>query len=238
MELKPVEFLVGSNAFGRYCVPAASRHRKAARKILSGEVYEPETIAFMASNCGSGDIVHAGTYFGDFLPALSHALQSEGLIWGFEPSRENFCCASMTIELNRLQNVRLMNAALGTKPSTMPLGVRAADGLALGGGSRLAHEREVGVDYEEATIVVLDDVVPRERRISILQLDVEFFEQEALAGALSVIRRSLPIIILETVPSDEIWFRDNILALGYGFCRKVHRNSIFAPAGTQLTFPT
>ncbi|HEY1638829.1 MAG TPA: FkbM family methyltransferase [Rhizomicrobium sp.] len=237
MNRGPAEYLLGANRYGKYCVPPASEHRRAVAAILAGKVYERRTIRFMIEHCAAGDIVHAGTYFGDFLPALSVALHPQALIWAFEPNCENFCCAKNTIEMNGLENVRLMNAGLGAKPDTMLLQVRDADGALRGGSSRLVRTREPGAEHEEVRIVAVDDIIPADRAISILQLDVEDFEQEALTGALSTVRRCLPVMILENLPRDEAWFQQNILSLGYAFRGKVHANSIFAPIGIPLALP-
>ena len=231
------KYLWGENRYGKYCVPRSSEHRKAVAAILAGKVYERRTIRFMMAHCGAGDIVHAGTYFGDFLPALSSALHPQALIWAFEPNSENFTCATKTIALNRLENVRLENSGLGARPERMLLHIRDADGKLRGGSSQLVRVCEPNAAHEEVSIVRADDVVPSDRKISILQLDVEGFEQEALTGALGIIRRCLPVMILENLPRDKEWFQRNILALGYGFRGKVHANSIFAPAETPLELP-
>lgn len=35
--------------------------------ILSGKVWEPDTIEFILDHSHGGDIIHAGTYFDDFI---------------------------------------------------------------------------------------------------------------------------------------------------------------------------
>jgi len=221
------DHIIAANEYGRYCVPALSRNRPAVRAILAGRVWEPETIAFMAANCGAGDIIHAGTYFGDFLPALSRALDPDAHLWAFEPSAENFECAQKTVALNGLGNITLMNAGLGARAETLPLRIGDPERPARGGSSCIDAARVPGFVYQEAQVVALDDIVPRDRNVSILQLDVEYFEQQALAGSLATIRRSCPVIILENLPADESWFTDNIIALGYRAAQKVHRNTVF-----------
>ena len=64
--LTSLKCFVSYNKYGGYCVPESSRFRPAALAILSNDIYEPKTIEFMMSNCADGDIIHAGTYFGDF----------------------------------------------------------------------------------------------------------------------------------------------------------------------------
>jgi FkbM family methyltransferase len=218
--------------YGGYCVPESSRHRPAAQKILSNGVYEPETIRFIRANCGAGDIVHAGTYFGDFLPALSKALAPEARIWAFEPNTENYRCARITVEINGLKNVVLANSGLGARAERMQIMTVDQNGHALGGASRLVPDVPEGMAHTQSVqVVTVDEVVGPDRNVSILQLDVEGHEKEALAGALKTIRRCLPIIILETLPESILlrsaWFAENVLGLGYRPFGKVHGNVIY-----------
>jgi FkbM family methyltransferase len=228
---------IASNQYGRYCVPESSSLRPAAALILQGRVWEPKTIAFMRENCGAGDVVHAGTYYGDFLPAISSALARSARLWAFEPSRENFACAEETIRLNGLNNVTLLNAALGDCAGTGKLWVGSPAMPFKGGTARVVDHQKAGSFYEDAQIARVDDIIPVGRAVSILQLDVEGYEQHALSGALETIRRCRPILILEHLPQDRNWFAANILALGYFMSGKLHANFIVAPSD-NATSPT
>ncbi len=222
------------NRYGGYCVPDSSAHRPAARRILASDVYEPDTIEYLRANCGRGDIVHAGTYFGDFLPALSSAVDEEALVWAFEPNRENYRCARVTLELNGIGNVRLRNAGLGSRSERRPFRVRDEFGRSLGGASRLSEVeqgREPGTELVE--LVAIDDVVSEDRHVSLLQLDVEGHEREALIGALGLVERCRPVLVLEDFPGSGLfegdWFASSILSLGYRRERRLHGNAVFAP---------
>ena len=184
LAVRPLKCFIAANAHGTYCVPAASRHRPAARAILEGRVWEAETLACLTAHCGAGDIVHAGTYFGDFLPALSRAMAPGARVWAFEPSRENFRCAEITVKLNGIENIALIQAALGAGPADAVLCTGEAGGPAAGGSSAIASEMEDGLVYETVRVAALDEIVPTDREVSIIQLDVEKYEQQALAGAL------------------------------------------------------
>src|SRR5579864_7079326 len=105
---------VAYNQYGGFCVPRSSQHRPAVQSILSGKVWEPETIEYLVKNAPRGDIVHAGTFFGDFLPALSRCRTEAERVWAFEPNAENFRCAQITIIINRLANVQISNVGLGS----------------------------------------------------------------------------------------------------------------------------
>jgi len=226
---------IASNRHGTYCVPASAAARPAARAVLRGKVYEPETLAFMAANCGPYDIVHAGTFFGDFLPALSRAVDPGALIWAFEPNEESFRCAEVTSLLNQISNVRMHNAGLGAATSSSFLMTTDARGRALGGASRIVADAPAteGAGVESVDIVAIDDIVPADRTVGILQLDVEGYEQHALTGAFDTIRRCRPILVLEQQPShaflDGEWFADNVLSLGYELAGTAHLNRIYRP---------
>jgi FkbM family methyltransferase len=228
---KTLDCCVAYTENGGFCVPLSSRHRPAARKILEGLVYEPETIEFLAKNCGEGDVVHAGTYFGDFLPALSRSCAPGALVWAFEPNPENYRCALVTCIINDLGNVRLTNAGLGEQQATMMMMTRDAEGRGLGGASHLVEQLEddVPVTHETVDIVAVDDVVPVDREVSIIQLDVEGHEKQALLGALKTIERCLPVIVLETVPEDA-WLAENVARFGYSVDRNIHGNTVLVPS--------
>jgi FkbM family methyltransferase len=226
---------IAYNKYGRYYVPLSSDHRPAAQTILAGEVWEPSTIDFLTSNCKTGDIVHAGTYFGDFLPALSHSCGVGAKVWAFEPNPENYRCALGTVAINGLENVELHNAGVGARRGSLAMVVSDGSGKSLGGLSRVVGKSDErnGEGFVNVDIVTIDEMISSERTVSIIQLDVEGFEKEALTGALMTIRRCKPIIVLEQLP-EESWFSKNIMSLGYQIVgvagEKSHNNTILRAA--------
>ena len=221
---------IAYNKYGGYCLPWSSVHRPAAQTILSGEVWEPKTIEIITKNCGTGDIIHAGTYFGDFLPAISRACSSHAKVWAFEPHPENYRCSVITININRLDNVEIANAGLGFREGSMSMLITDRIGRALGGGSKLIKSDSQSQGQSvRVKVLRIDDVISSDRNISIIQLDVEGFEQQALAGAMETIRRCKPMLILESLP-DEDWLSANLFTLGYKVKGKVHINSVLSVA--------
>lgn len=217
------------NKYGGYCVPLSSRHSPAANRVMSNYVHEPKTIEFILSNCGDGDVIHAGTYFGDFLPALSKGVSPSAKIWAFEPNKEHFKCAKITLEINNVANVNLINAGLGSTKGDLFVQTADLNGRALGGSSKITlAESNV---TETVHIVAIDDIVGQERSISVIHLDVEGYEKEALIGALRTIERCSPILILEILPDSNLiesnWFSECILKIGYRKINEVYKNSIF-----------
>ncbi|MEH2540893.1 FkbM family methyltransferase [Bradyrhizobium sp. AZCC 1577] len=225
---------IAYNALGGYCVPLSSRHRYAAQVILRGNVYESHTIDFIVQNAKDGDVVHAGAFFGDFLPALSRACAPLRKVWAFEPDPENYRCALITTLINDLQNVSLMNAGLGDTRGVAKLVTHDEAGKSLGELShiQLHHPSPRPVEAVTVEMVTIDETIPADRKVSILHLDVEGFEQQVLTGALTTIRRNRPFLILEDVPSED-WFAKNLSPLGYRVDRRIHHNTLLVPDRTS-----
>lgn len=234
-KLNVLDCKVSYNKYGGYCVPSSSYQRPAAKAVLSGKVYEPDTLEYMRSRCGSLDIVHAGAFFGDFLPALASVVSADSIVWAFEPNRENYRCAKITADINDLKNVRLVHAGLGCQRDTLRIQTTDASGRSLGGGSRIKSEADYACESESVNIVTIDEIIPSNRNVGILQLDVEGYEKEALIGAIRTIKRCLPVILIENLPESTLleseWFDETILSLGYKARGRLHRNVVFSCQG-------
>ena len=232
-----LECVIAYNALGAYCLPTPSIHRPAAQRVMAGEVWEPKTIQLVCRNLGAGDAIHAGTYFGDFLPAFSRACAPGAVVWAFEPNSENFRCAEITLKINGLTNVTLANAALASGPGVGTVLTTDAHGRAKGGASRVvnATDASAGSGVQPVALVTVDDVVPDDRNVSVIQLDVEGNEQAVLSGAVRTIARCRPLLVLETGP-DDAWSAAHLHPLGYRSLGKVHRNVVLACTGSGELF--
>jgi FkbM family methyltransferase len=213
---------IAYNKFGGYCIPLSSYHRVTAQKILYGEIHERETVEYIMNHCQGGDIVHAGAYFGDSLPAFSQACIPHK-VWAFEPNPENYRCASITMLINNLKNVELVNGGLGAKQDNLELIIENSERIPLGGGSYIGKSNKNSQKSILVPIYTLDNFIPKDRKISILHLDVEGYEVLALEGAMFHIKKSKPILILETFPEQE-WLTNNLFPLGYKYVGGVCRN--------------
>lgn len=227
MKQPPLECIFAKNEYGTYCLPQSSSHRPAAQHVINGNVWEPDTIKFIRDNCGEGTVFHAGTYFGDFLPALNVC----GKVLAYEPSRENYRCAEITIKMNGLNNVKLSRKGLGEKHASGHVQTYNQNDVALGGTSRIIHE--TNDMSEEVVISTIDherDLFGAWGDISIIQLDIEGYEENALKGAQRTLRLQKPILILEIWnPSvlETDFFKEYIFEeLGYVQDGNLHDNVV------------
>lgn len=107
------------------------------------------------------------------------------------------------------------------------------NGQARGGASKIINpgEENISSGIEKVEIVTIDETVPADREVKIIQLDVEGYEKQALNGALKTIRRCLPIIVVEVLSDSRLlgseWFAETILALGYEKTGSIHGNIVF-----------
>jgi FkbM family methyltransferase len=137
----------------------------------------------------------------------------------------------MTVDRNAIHDrVKLTNAALGSADERVMLSVVDDSGRSLGGGSHISSDGK-----ESVAQIALDALIPRGRYISILQLDVEGYEEHALRGAEQSIRRDTPILILETVPLSN-WFDKLVKDCKYDLAQRVAKNSVFV--ATPLRVPS
>lgn len=192
-----------------YFVPAYAINRPACQAILSGHYYEPLTHRLIQDllNARTGDLIHAGTFFGDMLPSFSHSCA--GTVYAFEPVLENYVLAKLSIEENDLDNVLIFNAGLGSELSAIRIDTGGEMGAHYGGGSRIA---EAG----QRTLMMTIDSLGLQS-VSVLQLDVEGSELEALRGGVRTIKGSEPTILIE----------DNL-----GNCEPFLRSLSYVPVGS------
>lgn len=231
----PQQCIIAENCYGLYCVPLRSMKRPASVEIINGRVWEQETISMICktAQAGGGDVIHAGAFFGDFLPAISRVLAPSAKLWAFEPNSENFQTAQITCRLNELRNVELQPCGLSDRSDYREM--RIGQGQTwFGGGSHILSREATSEEHTERIAVEpIDGVVPPDRHISVLQLDVEGHEVFALAGAHHTIRRSHPLIILETLP--EKWVQANLAPLGYQLVGRCDSNHILSVGKASST---
>ena len=122
-------------------------------------------------------------------------------------------------------HVNLRNAALSEFAGQAHLLVREA--TALGGLSRI-----IGANTSETVpigVVLIDQVIPDTAAITILHLDVEQHEAQAIVGARNTIARCQPRLILETVPQPETAAGQLLRSFNYRAVGKLSSNTLLAP---------
>jgi len=172
-----------------YFIPQASIDRPACQAFLSGRYYEPKTHQLIRRiyDCIPGDLVHAGTFFGDMIPSFSNSIGPEGKLYCFEPVLESYILAKKCIETNECNNVILTNCGVSDKINSLRI---QTGGGKLGGGSSI---RKDGDRYITTMTIDMFEI----ENLACIQLDVEGHELNALKGARKTILRCNPLILIE-----------------------------------------
>lgn len=220
------------NAHGQYYVPL-NHNRPAVNAIKSGEVYELKTLQFIEKIYKKGtSVVHAGTYFGDMLSFFSH-LVGDQKVFAFEPVKLNHRCASKNIDLNNLKNVNLFNMGLSEKSSQLTMRVVNRYGQPCGGSSHIIAKdvnRQSQERFEEITAISLDDVLEGySDEISLIHLDVEGHEINALKGAKKTIEAYQPVLIVEVWDGKSNDISKYMEEINYKKIKTVGGNAVYAP---------
>jgi FkbM family methyltransferase len=202
----------GKNKYGVYSIPKEIAYTYNAQTILDGDVHEDTTIDYIRSI--GGNIIHAGSGFGDFLPALKNCDK----VWAFEPNKLMYESSLDTISLNKLDNVNIFPYAIGEYDGECVLKHIDESGLEMGPRSEIG---DVGYGVE---MVKLDSIIPKDCKISLIHLDLEGYEFEALMGSKEIIERDKPIIVLE-IDSRAVNYNNFMLSLNYVTHKQLIYNS-------------
>jgi FkbM family methyltransferase len=140
------------------------------------EIYEPEVWHSLMAEVTAGDVVaDVGVYVGLYSVALAQHVGPEGRVVAFEPDPSNCETARQHVLLNGVgDRVEFVQAAVGAK----------AGRVAFGGGADTGHVLASTSDDHARTVacVTLDDAFAQ-RRLDILKVDVEGYEEMVLQGA-------------------------------------------------------
>eukprot|EP00931_Biecheleriopsis_adriatica_P115563 TRINITY_DN91348_c0_g1_i1.p1 TRINITY_DN91348_c0_g1~~TRINITY_DN91348_c0_g1_i1.p1 ORF type:complete len:317 (+),score=66.92 TRINITY_DN91348_c0_g1_i1:49-999(+) len=204
-----------------YCVPKVKK--PATDCIRSGQVFEKDTHTwiekYVKDMSRSGDVVTMGLFFGDFLPHMSNLVGDGQRVWGLEPNPSNFKHARGTIWENSIKNAWIANAGGDDSDGFFDMCLETK-GAPCGG--------QCSVEQADCTLsatiptVTLDRLIPEDRCVNLIHLDVEGFEEHVLAGAERVIQQWKPIVVLENGDRDPL--KNFMTEMGYKMVKHVDAN--------------
>jgi len=214
-----------------YFVPDYAAHRPVARTILNRRYVEPalHTLVRRVMARRPGNVVHAGTFFGDMLP--SFARKTPGLVYAFEPVVENYLLARAVVDANDLDNVVLLHAGLGAQLGLATIGTSRGE-RHLGGGSRVVTGPAASKFLsQKASMLSLDQLSVE--NLSLIQLDIEGYELQALRGAARTISAQQPVIVIEDNKKN---CGELLTRLGYVHVAQIERDHVYVPEALTADF--
>ena len=238
------KYIIAKNKYGTFVVPKNTAMKSGSFELVDGNVHEQETINVINGIRGDGVVVHAGAFIGDMLPAISGKGKR---VFACEPGEDFFYCAQKVMEINYPtgdHNTTLIKKGLGREPSSARLMTMTDNNeVSEGGCSRIVEQVRDSDMYrtEVIELTTIDAMLPAYHNVTVIHLDIEGFEEEALRGAINTLRTSRPVLILElasTMRMKSPFYMDVIFGeLDYEDYGQVHGwNRILKPRDMEWTY--
>lgn len=161
----------------------------------------------------SGVFVDVGAHIGRYTVLVAKRLGSRGKVLAFEPNPETFKALQRNVRLNALDNVLLLNFALGDENTTMNLHIDTVND----GATSLVRDTGPVV---EVPVRRLDDVLAEQgidpKDVFLMKVDVEGAEPLVFKGAQRLLREGSPVIVFEALTGEKLQECKEILeSFGY-----------------------
>jgi FkbM family methyltransferase len=170
---------------------------------LYGE-FSPDETDFLSRLVGPGSLVlDGGANIGALTVPLARQVGPLGHVWAIEPQRLTYQVLCGNLALNSLTNVTALHGALGKAGGGLTLpALDLTQPQNVGGVSVKGH-----AEGEKVRTYAIDDLdLPG---LTLLKLDVEGMERDALAGARDTIEAYQPILYVENDREEQ---RDALIA--------------------------
>ncbi len=148
----------------------------------------------------NGVFVDIGANIGLFSLYVSRKLPKVQ-VFSFEPNSKVRHCLEQTKKYNQLENLTIFSHAIGKKKSTGKL----FKSIHNDGGHSLNpdYEQIDGDEFENVTIRPLSrELFSTHKKINVIKIDVEGAEQAVLEGAIDIIKKDRPMLLIEIFNQD------------------------------------
>ena len=164
--------------------------------IILSDSFEPWMWKHLQVSDG-GTFVDVGAHVGKYTVQVAKH-HPESMVIALEPNPENFRALEKNVKENRLSNVKLYNLAAWNRKCILKLYTGDK-------GGHHSVKREFGRGYDIVQATTLDDIVRDAgvERVDVVKVDVEGAEAEVVEGALEIIRRHHPKLVIEIFDSPE-----------------------------------
>ncbi len=137
-------------------------------------------------------VIDVGANIGTHTIPLAKKVTEAGLVLAFEPQRQVFGYLAANVSLNNLLHVVTYQQALGSSPGQVRIPLRDPRLEFNFGGVNV----EAAQDGESVDVLELDNL--NIERCKLIKIDVEGMERKVIEGAQGTIRRSRPVLFVET----------------------------------------
>lgn len=159
-------------------------------------LFEPAETRLVASILQPGDVfIDIGAHIGWFTTLAARRVGPDGQVVACEPYPSNAAALRANVALNRADNVRVVELAMGSQAGTLSL---ASVGGESGGVTALDWAHDGRIDVPMTT---LDAIAAGVNNIALIKLDVEGWEPRVLGGAVDALSRTRHVLMEINGPS-------------------------------------
>lgn len=200
-----------------------------ARERLYSLIHRDDTVFDVGANIGETTLNFA------------RLVGPGGQVYSFEPDPYNYERAGNNISLNDFSNITL--AQVGIAEEEKEVRLFKVDPHNLGMNRILPEESSSGFDSALIRCRTLDSVVQEEHvsRVSLIKMDIEGYEMNALRGARDTLERFSPVLFIE-VGDSKLRENGSSAAELIRFLLEMGYRVFFAPNGQEIddtfAFPT
>ncbi|MEP7272579.1 MAG: FkbM family methyltransferase [Acidobacteriota bacterium] len=183
--------------------------------------YEPETVPLFFRLASEAKVIlDVGAYVG-FFTLLAALASPDGRVFAFEPLRAIHKRLDRNVQLNGLNNVTLIQAAVGGEDGSAEF-FHVDVGLPTS--SSLSYQFMQDADHltsSKVPVLTLDSFVSRHglAKVDLLKIDTESTELEVLRGGRAMLGRDRPTIFCEVLEESgcQTALEELLAPLGYAF---------------------
>lgn len=165
--------------------------------VVSGHPYEPGISAVFNRYIKPGmTVVDIGANIGALTMLLASLVGPSGLVVAVEPNPENIRLLEASRRINQFEQVLVIEAAAGRQTGILALNVSYSNGTT----GDLPESVTAVLASLPVPCFALDAILPKDRRMNLIKVDVEGAELNALIGLSEMIARDHPLIVSEFSP--------------------------------------
>lgn len=169
----------------------------------TGTYYERDMLKYIKEHIPSGTFVDVGANIGNHTLFFSKYCNSD--VIAFEPMRQTFNVLRENVRANKLPNCKLVRAALGDESGEACMMIPNADNIGMARIVKDWKEEEQVTEVVEVTTLdkYLSELLPPVMKpITLIKIDCEGYEPNALRGMLSTIDTYKPVLFVECIDME------------------------------------
>ncbi len=175
---------------------SAAEDAGVGRSVRQG-TYEPEVCAQFRRVLRPGmGVLDLGANIGFFALLAASLVGPDGTVLAVEPNPRNVRLLEASRRLNGFGQLSVLQVAAGSSHGLLVLNSSYSNGTTAG----LPDDVEGVLAAETVPALRIDGVIPADRRIDLIKIDVEGAEYPALLGCEATIRAHRPVIVSEFSP--------------------------------------